>query len=54
MRRECLPLPCSMAEVLVEITYTGYSTIVETVEINGDVQKDFTMQEAGWRMKQLQ
>jgi len=28
---------------LLEITYLGYSSIVETVELTGDVQKDFSM-----------
>jgi iron complex outermembrane receptor protein len=28
---------------LLEITYLGYSSIVETVEVTGDVQKDFSM-----------
>lgn len=31
---------------LVEITYRGYSTIIETVTVNGDTQKDFTLKEA--------
>ena len=31
---------------LVEITYQGYSSIIETVAINGDTQKDFTLKEA--------
>jgi iron complex outermembrane recepter protein len=31
---------------LIEITYRGYSTIIETVTVNGDTQKDFTLKEA--------
>ena len=31
---------------LIEITYRGYSSIIETVTINGDTQKDFALKEA--------
>jgi iron complex outermembrane receptor protein len=31
---------------LIEITYRGYSSIIETVAINGDTQKDFALKEA--------
>ena len=31
---------------LIEITYRGYSTIIETVNVNGDTQKDFALKEA--------
>lgn len=31
---------------LVQVTYQGYSTIIETVEINGNTQKDFILKEA--------
>ncbi len=31
---------------LVEITYRGYSSIIENISINGDTQKDFALKEA--------
>ncbi|OQP68552.1 TonB-dependent receptor [Niastella populi] len=31
---------------LVEITYRGYSSIIENIRINGDTQKDFALKEA--------
>jgi iron complex outermembrane recepter protein len=31
---------------LIEITYRGYSTIIETVTVNGETQKDFALKEA--------
>src|SRR6266487_2810110 len=31
---------------LVQITYQGYSTVIETININGNTQKDFALNEA--------
>ena len=31
---------------LIEITYRGYATIIETVTVNGNTQKDFVLKEA--------
>ncbi|HEX6431364.1 MAG TPA: TonB-dependent receptor, partial [Niastella sp.] len=36
----------NVGKYLIEITYRGYSSIIETVTINGDTQKDFALKEA--------